>query len=83
MTDDQRLLAVGSYINSALYCAGVFVAGMVTGNALAWRLALVTAGLNFIAYFLQICARYVPLWAQLASVGVTIIVGIAAGVALL
>ena len=88
MTADQRVIAIGAYINSALYCAGVFVAGLLTGNPLAWRLALVTAGANFLCYFAQM-GCYCLLRAQARAFAVaslsalTIFIGLCAGVALL
>lgn len=83
MTEDQRLLVIGAYINSALYCAGVFVAAIVTGNPFAWRLAIGTAGLNFLAYFAQLWPQRCQPWILILMVGLTIVVGICAGVALL
>lgn len=54
MTADQRFLAIGIYINSALYLSGVFVAGLIVRNQLAWKLALVTAGLSYLSYTVQV-----------------------------
>lgn len=83
MTETQRLLAIGAYVNSALYCAGVFVAGMLTANALAWRLALMTVGANFLCYLLQLHARDFQPWVPALASVMTIVLGILAGVALL
>ncbi len=47
-------LYVAAILNSALYLVGVFLAGVATGNKLAWSLALVTMGLCYFAPVLQI-----------------------------
>jgi hypothetical protein len=83
MTEDQRLLVIGAYINSALYCAGVFVAGILLSHPLAWQLALATVGVTFLSYFAQLAAQYLQPWVLVAFVLITILLGIAAGVVLL
>lgn len=40
--------SVAIIVNSALYLAGVFVAGIVMQDDLAWKFALVTAGLCYL-----------------------------------
>lgn len=44
---------VGILLNSALYLSGCFIAGLVTGNPVAWRLALAAMGIVYICYCLQ------------------------------
>ena len=80
MDQDQRLLVVGIYINSALYLIGVFVAGLVTDHPTAWRMALVTAGVCYFAYFAQVWGKR---HAATAATLVSVAAGIVAGLALL
>lgn len=49
----NEILARGVQINSALYLAGCFVAGLVTGNGWAWRFALAAAGVTYLSYLAQ------------------------------
>lgn len=75
-------LLAGLYLNSALYLAGCFVAGLATGNDVAWKLALVAMGLAYVGYYVQVAypgARVPALFAVSAS----IIAGVASGLALL
>jgi hypothetical protein len=67
-------------LNSALYLAGCFIAGLVTQNGSAWRLALISAGFAFLAYNL-ILAENERAAKYLAAA--SWIVGMAAGIALL
>ena len=83
MSPDQRLLCIGAMLNSALYCAGAFVAGIVTNNPLAWKLSLITIGATFLAYFSQISPAWFPLELQVAIMLLSIFAGIGAGFALL
>ncbi len=50
----MNLLVIGLYINSALYLTGCFVAGLMLHNPLAWQLALFSAGMSYVSYYLQI-----------------------------
>ena len=83
MTEDQRFIAIGAYINSALYCAGVFVAGIVRGNPWAWRLALATVGVTFLCYNAQLALPQIGRGTLSFMTWCTIVVGICAGVSLL
>ena len=40
----KLVVAIGVLINGPLYLAGCFIAGLLLGNAVAWRLALAGAG---------------------------------------
>jgi hypothetical protein len=54
MTNDQRMQTLGAYINGALYLAGVIAAGLITGNAFAWKAAIAAAGVSFVTYVLVV-----------------------------
>ncbi len=47
----------GALINSAIYLCCVFVAGIMTANPAAWKLALVTMGAAFFSHVAQIAKR--------------------------
>lgn len=53
MTDLQKLLIVAALLNGALFLSAVFVAGLVTQNPLAWKLAIVAMGFAFLGYVAQ------------------------------
>lgn len=81
-------VSIGVLINSALYLTGCFVAGLATGNSVAWRLALATAGVTYLAYVVQEAAsvqRSRPTLghAALALVTASIALGLLAGLALI
>jgi len=44
----------GALVNSGLYLLCVFVAGIVTGHPMAYRLALASMGFAFFSHVLQI-----------------------------
>lgn len=82
MTPDQKFLAIGIYINSALYLSAVFTAGLWTGNALAWKLAIATFGTCYLAYVAQVTIpelRGLNIGLVIASV----VLGMLAGLSLL
>lgn len=79
---DQRLLVVGLYISSTLYIVGVFVGGLLTQHTWAWRLAIVTAGINYFAYLAQLSPS-VSRSEHRALVIASIAVGTIAGLTLL
>lgn len=81
MTEDQRFLAIGIYINSALYLTGVFVAGLVTNNPSAWKSALFSAGIAYLAYYAQVAK--LPIFINGILTGITLGSGSIAGVFLL
>lgn len=85
MTDLQKLLVVAILLNAALYLTGVFVAGLVTNNALAWKLAIVSAGfatLCYVAQYHQFSASYYQKAMGTLTAG-SIVVAVIAGIALL
>ncbi len=81
MTPDQKFLAIGIYLNSSLYYAGVFIAGMVTGNQVAWKLALTGVGICYFLYVSQVLGS--SRWTQLTLMWLSVVLGIAGGLALL
>lgn len=50
----MNLLIVAIIVNSALYIGMVFTAGLVTHNETAYILAIVTAGLCYVAPLVQV-----------------------------
>lgn len=84
--DERPYLYIAILINSALYLTGVFVAGLMLGNGWAWKLALLTAGLCYLSYMVQLIALHadgkamVPL--SLMLIIATIVVGAAGGIML-
>lgn len=80
MTDLQRIYAFGLIVNSALYLAAVFVAGLLTQNAWAWQAAIGTMGVTYLSYAAHLVER--PRAARsLASL--SILTGVVAGLRLL
>lgn len=87
----------GIQINSALYLAGAFVAGLVVDNPLAWKLALAAIGVTYLSYLAQMPrmqprpeyrfdptpeAIYPPRIVGIVLVVASIALGAAAGIAL-
>ena len=81
MNADQRLLVVGLYINSALYLAGVYCAGLINHNPWAWKGALAASGVSYLAYLSQISVAPRPV--QIVCVIASILLGAGAGISLL
>lgn len=62
MRDDMGRISVilaagqmwGVLLNSAIYLAGCFTAGIVTGNPWSWKLALAAAGVTYLGYNFQV-----------------------------
>lgn len=78
----MNLLIVAIIVNSALYIAMVFTAGLVTHNAVAYMIAIMTAGVCYLSYSAQVIwpkQNFVSLVTVLAS----IVLGVLAGVSLL
>jgi hypothetical protein len=82
LNDNRRFVLVSMIVNSALYLAGVFIAGLVTAHPGAWRLALVTAGLCYLSALLQATAPEARFTASTMAV-LSVIIGGMAGAALL
>lgn len=77
---------VGALLNSAIYLACVFFAGIVVGDPLAWKLALAAMGVTYLSHILQLPApsgRHLPMSIMFLAVIASVVLGIAAGVALL
>lgn len=81
MTPDQKFLAIGVYLNSALYFSGAFIAGILTHNEVVWKLALAGVGFTYLLYVGQVMGA--PLLAQKATMWLSLAAGAAAGVMLL
>lgn len=82
MNPDQRIFLIGLYINSALYltaCAGI---GFLTGNGIAWKLAVAAFGFCWIGYYSNVDGRIPRLIGLGAGIG-SIFLGVCAGLALL
>lgn len=81
----MQLMAIGGIVNSALYIAGVFLAGLATGNDVVWKAAIATAGLTYLSYLanMALLAGLIPEWIARASVIVSVALGASAGIALL
>lgn len=73
---------VGILLNSALYLGSCVVAGLVSGYPVAWRLAVAAMGVTYLGYMGQIIEA-VPPKVQYAVVAASVVIGAAAGVALL
>ena len=73
---------VGALVNSALYLACVFIAGLVTAHQIAWKFALITMGVTYLSHYAQLIPR-VPRQVSVALVGISIVLGLAAGLSLL
>lgn len=77
----QKFAVIGGQVNAALYLVMVFVAGLLTGNGAAWRLAIATAGVVYLSYLAHMA------WPDTRTdhglLGGTIVLGAAAGLALL
>lgn len=81
MTETQRMLAVGLYINAALYLAGVYAAGMLEHVPHAWQLALVSAGVAYLSYSAQLAGVHRVVCAGLVAISAA--AGLVAGIVLL
>jgi hypothetical protein len=76
----MNVAVTGVLINSALYLSGCFAAGLVMNNPIAWKAALLTAGIAYIGYtFGQIEMER----ARMGFAIFSIITGLIAGVSLL
>ena len=77
---DLKTIAYCAALNSALYLTGCFIAGIITNDHIAWKLALAATGITFIAYATALNGHdRTAGGASLASIAL----GVAAGVALL
>lgn len=83
-TDDRRWLMLAVILNSALYLAAIFVAGLLTDHVIAWRLAIITFGTCYLAPLVQITSTG-PLARIIATaiVAWSIVLGLAALVMLM
>lgn len=79
MNDGLTVVTVGAFIYGALYVAGVFIAGLVWGNAAAVLLSIASAG---VVYLAQLTFAFVPKASGLAWAA-AITINVAAGASLL
>jgi len=79
--DPKTLAAIGLFVSSAAYLGGCVAAGLVVGNPLAWKLALLGAGLSYFTYASQLVPSNPP--TQHILMWLSIVTGAAAGVVLL
>lgn len=84
---DTDAVRIGVLVNSALYLTLVFVAGLFFGVPFAWKSAVATAGVVYLAYFAQEAAitsqSKVIRCVAVALVLLSIALGAGAGIALL
>lgn len=85
LTDLQKVLANGVLLNSALYLIMCFVAGILTGNPMAWKLAVASVGLCYVSYMGQYFSGLDELYARIGQTAVacSIVSGVCSGIALL
>ncbi len=79
---DQRIFLIGLYINSALYLSACAAIGYLSGNPLAWKLAVAGMGLAYLGYYGAVDGRVNRLLTFLTSAS-SIVAGFGAGMALL
>lgn len=83
--DLEWLSVWGVYIFGAIYTAGVFIAGILTGAEFAWKTALFSAGIGYLAQYsvyLTLIGR-LPHRVSNALLLTSIVSGAAAGISLL
>lgn len=78
----RNWLYIAILLNSALYLVGVFTAGIVTGNHVAWQVALITSAICYISPTMQL-ALPEHRAANFVLAVLSVALGVAAGVALL
>lgn len=82
----MNLVLISGMINSALYLIGVFIAGIITHNPAAWKIALFTAALCYLSALAQ---AIIPAdsriygWVVTGFVAASVAFGAAGGIALL
>lgn len=74
-------LIIGLIANSALYLGSVFVAALVDHNIIATHLAIAAMGVTYLSYFVQTVTP--SRVGAIGSVGMSVALGAAAGIALL
>lgn len=79
MNDTDRFIVIGAYINSALYFMLVFVGAVVAHNQRAEYADISAIGVTYLSYLVQ---AFNPK-AGTAIVGLSVVLGAAAGILLL
>lgn len=76
---------IGAMVNSAIYLASVFTAGLVTHNHWAWQAAIVAMGVTYLSYIANLEAAWerIPIAISHAITVISIILGTFAGLMLL
>jgi hypothetical protein len=77
------ILSLAIIVASTLYVAGVIAAGLAWGNPTAVIAAILTAGLCYVSYSLQLVNTANARWLAAAAVVASIVTGVFAGVALI
>lgn len=77
----NQYVIIGLIVNSALYLGSVFTAALLRHNDLALYLALGSMGVTYLSYFVQTLS--VSRAGAIVSVGASVLLGAAAGVALI
>lgn len=77
----RTLLVIASIINSALILSAIFIAGLMTNNGPAWKLAICTMGLCYVAPTVQLMFPAQRLIAMVL-VGASVIFGLMALIAI-
>lgn len=80
----QMFLLGAQLFAGSLYLAGVFVAAVITGNPLSWKLALISAGTSYLCVSASIMIPH-KFWAFIGVLlwSVCLVFGAAAGLRLL
>lgn len=78
MTDRDRFIIIGAYVNSALYFTLVFVAALWAHNVRAEYVDIAAVGVTYLSFLAQAMGRMGK-----TAVAVSIVLGAAAGALLL
>lgn len=76
-------MVVGAIVNSAIYLVAVFYAGLTYGHPYAWKFAIAAMGVTYLSYLVQIPGREAAPTIAAILVVASILLGAAAGIALL
>jgi hypothetical protein len=77
---------IGAMVNSALYLSAVFIAGIVENNSTVMHCAIAAIGFTYLSYLVQtrITSKYDAAWiGGNVLTGISIALGVAAGIVLL
>lgn len=76
---------IGAMVNSAIYLASVFTAGLVMHNHWAWQAAIVAMGVTYLSYIanLEAALDRIPIVFAHAITVISVVLGTFAGLMLL